>query len=230
MAHTYDYPRPSVTVDCVVFGVDQTDQLQVLLIQRRLPPFKEEWALPGGFVRPQEPLEQAARRELYEETAVTDVFLEQFKAYGQPERDPRGHTITVAFYALVNLWNYDVKAATDAKQARWWSLGQLPDLAFDHGMILQDAIAMLRHTIRHRPIGFELLPPRFTLTQLQRLYEIVLDQRFDKRNFRKKLLKLDILIDLQQKETNVPHRAAQLYRFDQAKYQERQKNGFNFDL
>ena len=181
-------------------------------------------------MRPQEPLEQAARRELYEETAVTDVFLEQLKAYGQPERDPRGHTITVAFYALVNLWNYDVKAATDAKQARWWSLEQLPDLAFDHGMILRDAIATLRHAIRHRPIGFELLPPRFTLTQLQRLYEIVLDQRFDKRNFRKKLLKLDILIDLQQKETNVPHRAAQLYRFDQAKYQERQQNGFNFDL
>ncbi|MEM7792936.1 MAG: NUDIX domain-containing protein [Cyanobacteria bacterium P01_C01_bin.118] len=230
MAHTYDYPRPAVTVDCVVFGIDHTEQLQVLLIQRRLPPFKERWALPGGFVRPQEPLEQAARRELYEETAVTDVFLEQLKAYGQPERDPRGHKVTVAFYALVNLWNHDVKAATDAKQARWWSLGQLPALAFDHGAILQDAIATLRHTIRHHPIGFELLPPRFTLTQLQRLYEIVLDQPFDKRNFRKKLLKLNILVGLPEKETNVPYRAAQLYRFDQTKYQERQKTGFNFDL
>lgn len=230
MTHTYDYPRPAVTVDCVVFGVDHTDQLQVLLIQRRLPPFQERWALPGGFVRPQEPLEEAARRELHEETAVTDVFLEQLKAYGLPERDPRGHTVTVAFFALVNLWNHAVKAATDAKQARWWPLGQLPDLAFDHGMIVEDAIATLRHTIRHRPIGFELLPPRFTLPQLQRLYEIVLDQPFDKRNFRKKLLKLDILVDLQEKETNVPHRAAQLYRFDQIKYQERQNTGFNFDL
>ena len=230
MVHTYNYPRPAVTVDCVVFGLDQTDYLQVLLIQRRLPPFVGQWALPGGFVRQDEALETAARRELQEETDVTGLFLEQLQTYGQPNRDPRGHTVTVAFYAVVNLWDHQIKAATDAKEARWWPLSQLPDLAFDHGMIVQDAIATLRTTIRHQPIGFELLPPKFTLTQLQRLYEIVLDCPFDKRNFRKKLLKLDILIALDEKETNVAHRAAQLYRFDQAKYAERQKIGFNFDL
>ena len=230
MVHTYNYPRPAVTVDCVVFGLDQTDYLQVLLIQRRLPPFVGQWALPGGFVRQDEALETAARRELQEETDVTGLFLEQLQTYGQPNRDPRGHTVTVAFYAVVNLWDHQIKAATDAKEARWWPLSQLPDLAFDHGMIVQDAIATLRTTIRHKPIGFELLPPKFTLTQLQRLYEIVLDCPFDKRNFRKKLLKLDILIALDEKETNVAHRAAQLYRFDQAKYVERQKIGFNFDL
>ena len=230
MVHTYNYPRPAVTVDCVVFGLDQTDYLQVLLIQRRLPPFVGQWALPGGFVRQDEALETAARRELQEETDVTGLFLEQLQTYGQPNRDPRGHTVTVAFYAVVNLWDHQIKAATDAKEARWWPLSQLPDLAFDHGMIVQDAIATLRTTIRHKPIGFELLPPKFTLTQLQRLYEIVLDCPFDKRNFRKKLLKLDILIALDEKETNVAHRAAQLYRFDQAKYTERQKIGFNFDL
>lgn len=230
MVHTYNYPRPAVTVDCVVFGLDQTDYLQVLLIQRRLPPFVGQWALPGGFVRQDEALETAARRELQEETDVTGLFLEQLQTYGQPNRDPRGHTVTVAFYAVVNLWDHQIKAATDAKEARWWPLSQLPDLAFDHGMIVQDAIATLRTTIRHKPIGFELLPPKFTLTQLQRLYEIVLDCPFDKRNFRKKLLKLDILIALDEKETNVAHRAAQLYRFDQAKYAERQKIGFNFDL
>lgn len=230
MVHTYPYPRPAVTVDCVVFGLDQTDDLQVLLIQRRLPPFVGRWALPGGFVRQDEALEAAARRELQEETDVTGLFLEQLQTYGQPNRDPRGHTVTVAFYALVNLWNHQIKAATDAKEARWWSLDQLPHLAFDHDMIVQDAIATLRTTIRHKPIGFELLPPKFTLTQLQRLYEIVLARPFDKRNFRKKLLKLDILLALDEKETNVAHRAAQLYRFDQAKYAERQKIGFNFDL
>lgn len=230
MAYTYDYPRPAVTVDCVVFGLDPTDCLQVLLIQRRLDPFAGQWALPGGFVRPQEGLVQAARRELQEETGITDLFLEQLQAYGQPQRDPRGHTVTVAFYALVNLWNYQIKAATDAKQARWWPMDRLPVLAFDHGVIVQDAISSLRTTIRHRPIGFELLPAKFTLTQLQRLYETVLARPFDKRNFRKKLLKLDILVALDEKETNVVHRAAQLYQFDQAKYLERQQTGFNFDL
>ncbi|MEL6228803.1 MAG: NUDIX domain-containing protein [Cyanobacteria bacterium J06627_3] len=230
MVHAYNYPRPAVTVDCVVFGLDQTDYLQVLLIQRRLPPFVGQWALPGGFVRQDEALEAAARRELQEETGVTGLFLEQLQTYGQPNRDPRGHTVTVAFYALVNLWDHQIKAATDAKEARWWSLDQWPNLAFDHDRIVQDAIATLRTTIRHKPIGFELLPPKFTLTQLQRLYEAVLARPFDKRNFRKKLLKLDILIALDEKETNVAHRAAQLYRFDQAKYVERQKIGFNFDL
>ncbi|MBX2863739.1 MAG: NUDIX hydrolase [Leptolyngbyaceae cyanobacterium MAG.088] len=230
MTYTYDYPRPAVTVDGVVFGIDQTNCLQVLLIQRQLPPYIGQWALPGGFVRPGEGLEQAARRELQEETGINGLFLEQLQAYGQPERDPRGHTITVAFYALVNLWDYQVKAATDAKAASWWSMKQLPALAFDHGIIVQDAISTLRSTIRYRPIGFELLPIKFTLTQLQRLYEVVLARPFDKRNFRKKLLKLDILIALDEKETNVSHRAAQLYRFDQRKYIERQKTGFNFDL
>nr|WP_326521035.1 NUDIX domain-containing protein [Leptothoe kymatousa] len=219
-----------MTVDCVVFGLGKTDQLQVLLIQRQLPPFVGQWALPGGFVRPDEALEQAARRELGEETGVKGVFLEQLQAYGQPQRDPRGHTITVAFYALVNLWDYQVKAATDAKQACWWAIGRQPNLAFDHGKIMQDAIAALRTSIRHRPIGFELLPQKFTLSQLQRLYEIVLDRPFDKRNFRKKLLKLDILIDLDEKETNVAHRAAQLYKFDDVKYKQLAKTGFNFDL
>ena len=230
MAYTYDHPRPAVTVDCVVFGLEHADGLQVLLIQRRLPPFVGEWALPGGFVRPAECLDQAARRELQEETDVHGLFLEQLGAYGHPQRDPRGHTVTVAFYALVNLWDHQIKAATDAKQARWWPLEQLPALAFDHGKIVADAIATLRITIRHRPIGFELLPPKFTLTQLQQLYEQVLGRPFDKRNFRKKLLKLDILVALPEKETNVAHRAAQLYRFDGDTYRQRQKPGFSFDL
>lgn len=230
MAHTYDYPRPAITVDCVVFGIDETHGLQILLIQRQLPPFVDQWALPGGFVRPGEALDVAARRELWEETGIEGLFLAQLQAYGQPNRDPRGHTVTIAFYALVNLWDYQIKAATDAKQARWWPMNQLPKLAFDHEAIVYDAIATLRTKIRYQPIGFELLPSKFTLTQLQRIYEIVLECPFDKRNFRKKLLKLDILIALDEKQTDVGHRAAQLYQFDQAKYAARQKTGFNFDL
>ncbi|MEM6251805.1 MAG: NUDIX domain-containing protein [Cyanobacteria bacterium P01_D01_bin.156] len=231
MVHSYDYPRPALTVDCVVFGLGKkTDTLQVLLIQRRLPPFAGQWALPGGFIHKNEGLETAARRELTEETGVRELFLEQLRAYGQPHRDPRGHTVTVAFYALVNLWNHQIKAATDARQAQWCAITQLPKLAFDHEAILTDAIAALRSSIRHRPIGFELLPPKFTLSQLQRLYEIVLDRPFDKRNFRKKLLKLDILVALDEKEVNVAHRAAQLYQFNSAKYKAQQQTGFNFDL
>ena len=231
MIHSYDYPRPAVTVDCVVFGLSKTEEdLNVLLIQRHLPPFAGQWALPGGFIHQNEALEEAARRELLEETGVRGVFLEQLRAYGQPQRDPRGHTVTVAFYALVNLWDHQIRAATDAKAAQWWAMSQLPDLAFDHGLIVSDAIATLRASIRHRPIGFELLPLKFTLSQLQRLYEIVLDRPFDKRNFRKKLLKLDILVASNEKETNVAHRAAQLYQFEPAKYKARQQTGFNFDL
>ncbi|MEO0869211.1 MAG: NUDIX domain-containing protein [Cyanobacteria bacterium J06642_11] len=230
MVHSYDYPRPAVTVDCVVFGIGKTETLNVLLIQRRLPPFIDQWALPGGFVHQDESLENAARRELVEETGVEDVFLEQLRTYGNPQRDPRGHTITVAFYALVNLWDVQIKAATDARAAQWWTVAKQPNLAFDHKLIVNDAIAALRTSIRRRPIGFQLLPPKFTLSQLQRLYEIILDKPFDKRNFRKRLLKLDVLVALNEKETNVSHRAAQLYQFDSQKYKSLQQTGFNFDL
>jgi 8-oxo-dGTP diphosphatase len=230
MSYCYDYPRPAVTVDCVVFGIDEADRLKVLLIQRQIPPFQEQWALPGGFVRPQEDLIEAARRELQEETGVDGVFLEQLRSFGSPDRDPRGWVITVAYYALVNLRDYQVKAATDAKEAAWFDVQALPVLGFDHGEILPIAIATLQAKVRQEPIGFELLPTKFTLTQLQRLYEIILGHPLDKRNFRKKLLRMNFVIGLNEKETNVAHRAAQLYQFDAAKYQALKQQGFNFEL
>lgn len=230
MSYTYAYPRPAVTVDCVVFGLDEQDVLKVLLIQRKLEPFEGQWALPGGFVHLDEDLMAAARRELEEETGVEGVFLEQLKTFGAPDRDPRGHVISIAYYALVNLRDYQVQAATDAKEAAWFSIHQLPPLAFDHDQILETAIATLQTKIRREPIGFKLLPPKFTLTQFQRLYEVILGKPLDKRNFRKKLLKLDILIGLKEKETNVSHRAAQLYKFDPKKYNARQSTGVHFDL
>ncbi|MEI6065223.1 MAG: NUDIX domain-containing protein [Pseudanabaena sp. ELA748] len=230
MSHTYKHPRPALTVDCIVFGVDAQQELKVMLIQRDIPPFEGHWAIPGGFVHMDETLEQAALRELQEETGIHDVFLEQLYTFGDLERDPRDRTITVAYYALINLVEQEIKATTDARAANWFRISEIPKLAFDHDQILQTAIARLRGKIRYEPIGFELLPKKFTLTQLQKLYEIVLDHQLDKRNFRKKILNMDLLIDTNELETGVSHRAAKLYRFDENKYLELKQNGFNFDL
>lgn len=230
MSHTYKYPRPALTVDCIVFGLDAQQELKVMLIQRDIPPFEGYWAIPGGFVRMDETLDQAALRELQEETGIHDLFLEQLYTFGDINRDPRDRTITVAYYALINLVEQEIFAATDARAANWFRISEIPKLAFDHDQILQTAIARLRGKIRYEPIGFELLPKKFTLTQLQKLYEIVLDRQLDKRNFRKKILNMDLLIDTNELETGVSHRAAKLYRFDENKYLELKQNGFNFDL
>lgn len=227
---TYLYPRPAVTVDCVVFGLDASINLKLLLIQRDREPFLGQWALPGGFVQMDESLETAALRELQEETGVSGLYLEQLYTFGQPDRDPRDRIISVAYYALVNLGEYHLHAATDARDTQWFELAQRPPLAFDHDRIVQTAIDRLRGKVRYEPIGFELLPPKFTLTQLQKLYETILGHPLDKRNFRKKLLKMDLLIPLEEVQEGVRHRAARLYQFDQAKYTDLKQHGFNFEL
>lgn len=229
MAYTYEYPRGALTVDCIVFGLDD-DELKVLLIQRDISPFEGKWALPGGFVHVDESVDEAAKRELKEETGLDHVFLEQLYTFGSVGRDPRERVVSVAYYALVNLSEHRVKADTDARNAAWFSVYDIPDLAFDHTEILEMAHERLRGKIRYQPVGFELLPPKFTLTQFQRLYEKILDTKLDKRNFRKKILKMDILEGLDEVETDVAHRAAQLYRFDMGKYNEKKCAGFNFEL
>jgi 8-oxo-dGTP diphosphatase len=229
MASTYEYPRPALTVDAVVFGLDDKD-LKVLLVRRGLPPFQGKWALPGGFVRVGESLEDAVRRELQEETGILQLFLEQLYTFGTVDRDPRERVVTVAYYALVKLSDHKVKAATDARDAAWFAVSEATDLAFDHDRILSVARERLRGKVRYQPIGFELLPPQFTLSQLQRLYEIVLEMPLDKRNFRKKILGLDFLVALDEVEKDVAHRAARLYHFDHKKYQRLQKRGFNFEI
>lgn len=229
MGHTYQYPRAALTVDCVVFGLDEGD-LKLLLIERDLEPFAGKWALPGGFVRVDESLEEAARRELQEETGVSRVYLEQLYTFGQPDRDPREHVVTVAYYALVKLSVHSVKAATDARNAAWFDVCDLPKLAFDHEEIIEVALQRLKGKVRYEPIGFELLPPKFTLTQLQHLYETIVEEPLDKRNFRKKILAMDLLIETDEIEQDVAHRAARLYRFDEAKYRQLKKKGFNFEL
>ncbi len=229
MAFVYDHARPALTVDCVVFGLDESD-LKVLLIQRGIEPFAGRWALPGGFVHLEETLDQAARRELQEETGLSKVFLEQLYTVGDVARDPRERVITVAYYALVRLGDHQVQAATDARNAAWFGVDDLPDLAFDHDAIVAMALQRLQGKVRYQPIGFELLPPKFSLTRLQRMYEIILERPLDKRNFRKKVLSLDILQDLDEVEQDVSHRAARLYRFDERKYRQKVRDGFNFEL
>jgi 8-oxo-dGTP diphosphatase len=226
---TYKFARPAVAVDCVVFGIDDED-LKVLLIQRDLEPFAGRWALPGGFVHLDETLDEAARRELAEETGLEQVFLEQLYTFGAVDRDPRERVVSVAYYALVKLSDHRVRAATDAREAGWFPVWDTPSLGFDHDRILAAALARLRGKVRYQPIGFELLPPKFTLTQLQRVYEKILERPLDKRNFRKKLLAMAVLVELEEVEQDVAHRAARLYRFDRKKYREFERAGFNFEL
>lgn len=231
MKYTYDYPRPCVTVDCVVFGLDLEGQdLKILLIERGGEPFKGQWALPGGFVNMDETLEQSARRELKEETGLTRLFMEQLYTFGDPGRDPRDRVITVAYYALVKLTDHEIHAATDAKDVAWFAVSDLPRLAFDHDQVVATALARLKGKVRYQPIGFELLPARFTLSQLQRLYEIVLERPLDKRNFRKKILGMGLLTETDEIQKDVAHRAARLYRFDEERYRKLTRKGFNFEI
>lgn len=224
------FPRPALTVDCVVFGLEEENTLKLLLIQRNLEPFKGEWALPGGFVRIEESLEQAARRELGEESGIKEVYLEQLYTFGEVNRDPRYRVVTVAYYALVNLWEHQIKATTDARDVAWFPIHKTPPLPFDHKQIVETALSRLKAKLRYEPIGFELLPQKFTLSQLQKLYETILEKSLDKRNFRKKILKMDLLIDLHETEKNVPYRAGRLYQFDREKYLKLKQKGFNFEL
>lgn len=226
---TYQYPHPAVTVDCAVFGLDG-GALKVLLIQRGLDPFQGAWALPGGFVKMDEDLETAARRELAEETGVGDLYLEQLGAFGAPNRDPRERVITVAWFAIVNLFEHPVAADSDARDARWFPVDALPALAFDHGSILETALGRLRTQLRRQPVGFEFLPEKVTLTQVQKLYETILGEPMDKRNFRKKILATGLLVALDEVETGVAHRAAQFYRFDADEYARQRVKGYGFEI
>ena len=222
-------PRPHalVTVDLVIFTV-RDDALQVLLVQRGAAPFKDRWALPGGFVREDEPLERAALRELEEETGVRDVYLEQLYTFGDPGRDPRGRVITVAYFALIASDRQTLAAGTDAAAARWFPAGAPPALAFDHRQILDYAVERLRNKLEYTTVGFQLLPARFTLTQLQRVYEAILGRALDKRNFRRKMELLDILTPLDEWAREGPSRPAQLHRFSARRFEKLKDKGIIF--
>lgn len=212
MSYTYEYPRPSVTVDLVIFTIAGND-LKVLLIRRGGEPFKNCWALPGGFVEIDESLEKAAARELKEEVGVTKVYLEQLYTFGDPKRDPRGRVISVSYFALVDAESQRIRAASDAAEAEWHSVFKPPKLAFDHKKILDYAVWRLRNKIEWTTVGYELLPKKFTLSELQRVYEIILQKPVDKRNFRKKILAQGQIRELNETRSDGAHRPAKLYSF-----------------
>jgi len=215
-----------VTVDVVIFTI-RDDRLQVLLIERGIPPFKGRWALPGGFILEGESLEDAAVRELEEETGVRDVFLEQLYTFGGPRRDPRGRVVTVAYYALIAS-DRALKAGSDASAAQWMPADRVPDLAFDHGEIVHYAIERLRNKLEYTTVGFQLLPKKFTLTQVQRVYEAILGRVLDKRNFRRKMELLEILSPLKEWSHEGATRPAQLYAFSAKKFEKLKDKGIIF--
>ncbi|MBS3146416.1 NUDIX hydrolase [Candidatus Woesearchaeota archaeon] len=206
------FDKPSVTVDIIIFSII-SNELKVLLIKRNVEPFKKFWAIPGGFVKMDESLEAAAIRELQEETGVKDVYLEQLYTFGDPNRDPRTRVITVSYFALINAEKVKLMATTDASDVNWYSITKVPKLAFDHDKILRYALQRLRWKLEYTNVVYSLLSERFTLTELQRTYEIILGKTLDKRNFRKKILSLKILKDTKQYTKEVSHRPAKLYTF-----------------
>ncbi len=225
--YTYDYPRPAVTTDCVIFGYDGKE-LKVLLIERGIEPFKGCWAFPGGFLNMDEDALAGARRELKEETGLENAFIEQFHTFSAPGRDPRGRVITIAHYALVKI--QEVEGGDDAAQARWFSIGEVPPLAFDHDRILRMAMSRLKEKIHFEPVGFELLPDVFTMPQLQNLYEAILEVHFDRRNFASKMLKLGILEDTGDRPAGASSRIPVSYRFNKEKYNELKAKGFRLEF
>jgi 8-oxo-dGTP diphosphatase len=210
--YTYDHPRPELTVDVVIFTL-RDEQLSVLLVKRARPPFQGYWALPGGFVEMDERLENAAARELEEETGVQDAYLEQLYTYGEPGRDPRGRVISVAYFALLpkNAMAHQ-SAGSDAAQLGWFAVGSTPKLAFDHDQILAYALRRLRYKLEYSAVGFQLLPDTFTLSELQHTYEIVLGEPLDKRNFRRRILQAGIIEPTLQVRSG-EGRPAKLYRY-----------------
>ena len=225
--YTYPFPRPSVTTDCVIFGYDGKD-LKLLLVERGIPPFKGMWALHGGYLQMDEDAIDGAKRELFEETGLRDAYIEQFRTFSAVDRDPRGRVITIAHLALVRI--SEVKGGDDAAKAQWFPLKDVPQLAFDHDMILREAMKALRQKIHFEPVGFELLPAVFTMPQLQHLYESILDVRFDRRNFASKMLHLGILEDTGSREPGAPSRVPATYRFNKDQYDALKSKGFRLEF
>ena len=211
LPYSYSHPHPAVTTDVVVFTIREW-KLQLLLIRRANPPFKGEWALPGGFVDIDEDLEACATRELYEETGIDGVFLEQLYTFGKPHRDPRERVVSVGYYALVPSDRLQIRAASDASDAAWFAFDELPALAFDHAEIIEIAHRRLVAKLDYSTIAFEFMPTSFTLSELQRVYEVLLNESLDKRNFRKRIVGLDLIEETGRLRRHGSHRPAREYR------------------
>ncbi|NGM63951.1 NUDIX hydrolase [Sphingobacterium sp. SGR-19] len=209
------------TIDCVIYSFNE-GKLQLLLTERSVYPYKDWWALPGFFAQKDEEMEDAVKRILYEHTGLKDIFMEQLGAFAGLKRHPEGRVLTVAFSTIVKYEDvkYKIKPMTSyMRQAKWFAIDQLPDLAFDHAQIVQQSLQKLKHTINYSTAVYELLPEKFTLTQLQQVYEAILGKTLDKRNFRKKISNAGFLKELPEVQKGVSYRAARLYKFDKRKFQ-----------
>lgn len=219
-----------IAVDCIIFGFDlDEEELKILLIQRDFEPQKGEWSLMGGFLKKDENLDEAAARVLYQLTGLHDIYMEQFGVFSEVDRDPADRTVSLAYYALINIADHD-KEVVDHHSARWFNLSELPDLIFDHNAMVEKAMQRLQYKASVQPIGFELLPEKFTMRHLQKLYEAILQSELDKRNFTKKINALDILIKLKEKDMESSKKGSFLFKFDKKKYLKKLSDGFVFKI
>ncbi|MEH6658111.1 NUDIX hydrolase [Leeuwenhoekiella marinoflava] len=219
----------SITIDCVIFGF-RAGNLEVLLVRHGEGISKDKWGLPGGWIYNTESTDDAANRLLLELTGIKDIYLEQLRAFSDPDRFPLSRVITVGYYALIKEEDYDLKAGATASEVAWFKVSEVKDLIYDHAQILEIGLRRLRRRIKQEPIGFNLLPQKFTLLQLMHLYEEILGKEMDKPNFRRKILKMNLLTPLNEKQKDVSHRAAKLYQFNPETYQQLQEKGFNFEF
>ena len=220
--------RMYVATDCIIFGFD-SGILKLLIFKRRVEPLLGEWSLIGSFVKLNEDVEEAAQRVLREITGLENLFMEELKTYGKADRDPGFRCVSIGQYALIRINDYD-KELVEKHGAHWYDIDELPNLVLDHNQMVQDALERLKRKARYKPIGFELLPEKFTIPQLQRLYEAIYQKELDARNFRKKVLSLNVLIKLDEKDKTGSRRGAFLYKFDNENYQKLQESGYNFEI
>ncbi|MCI5081979.1 MAG: NUDIX hydrolase [Saprospiraceae bacterium] len=215
-----------VAVDCIIFGFDG-NEIKLLLFKRKVEPFKDMWSLIGDFVKREEDIEAAAARVLKDNVGLENIFLEQLGGYGRSDRDPGGRVVSIAYFALIPLKTHDI---VETHHARWFSPAEIPELILDHNEMLQDAVDNLRIKAQRQPIGFELLPKKFTLPQLKALYDSIFEKKLDSRNFRKKILSLNVLKKLDEKDKSTSKKGAFLYQFDTRKYKKMKEEGFSFKL
>jgi 8-oxo-dGTP diphosphatase len=219
----------ALSIDCLIFGFKDA-QLSILLVKHGIGPTLGQWALPGSWIRYNESIDEAAGRILSSQTSVENIYLEQFKTFGEVRRFPPRRVITIAYYALVNIEKFELHPGPTEADVSWFNIQDIPTMPFDHNKIFQDCLDFLKHKIQHEPIGFNLLPSKFTLLQLLELYEAILGQKLDKSNFRKKFLKMNLLVDTNERQQDVSHRAATLYRFDENVYNKLLAKGFTFEV
>ncbi|WP_348798069.1 NUDIX hydrolase [Flavobacterium adhaerens] len=218
-----------ITIDCVIFSFNK-ENLEVLLVQHAEGESIGQWGLLGGWLQKDESADDAAHRILYELTSLDNIYLEQLKAFTDPKRVIERRVVTIGYYTLVNREDYNIKASLTVREAKWYKIKDIPNLIFDHNEIFNFSLMQLQNRVRQAPIGFNLLPEKFTLLQLMHLYEEILGIELDKSNFRRKILHMKLLVALDEKQQDVSHRAAKLYKFDPAIYEKLTQKGFNFEF